>query len=165
VFPGIGFSGRWSLGQPRWRASANLARPSSRHLPSVTTATVETWIAAAAVGCRAGHEADRYVPLRYRSIYRPSQKLPFTTGGFGSTADIRRLERARRVWRRSPPRSQGGAAKVRELAEVGRTATGGQWRACRPVARAPRTRGPAARLPRAGRGHSWPRARAASRRR
>ena len=25
------------------------------------------------------------MPLRYRSIYRPSQKLPFTTGGFGST--------------------------------------------------------------------------------
>ena len=59
------------------------------------------------------------MPLRYRSIYRPSQKLPFTTGGFGSTADIRRLERARRVWRRSPPRSQGGTAGVRELAEVG----------------------------------------------
>ena len=73
-----------------------MARPSSRHLPSVTTATVETWIAAAAVGCRAGHEADRYVPLRYRSIYRPSQKLPFTTGGFGSTSDRRRVGCSRR---------------------------------------------------------------------
>jgi hypothetical protein len=50
---------------------------------------VETWIAAAAVGFKAGNEADRCVPLQYRSIYRPSQKLPFTTGGKGSIPEVR----------------------------------------------------------------------------
>src|SRR6266513_1392330 len=116
----------WSLGQPRWRASANLARPSSRHLPSVTTATVETWIAAAAVGSRAGHEADRYVPLRYRSIYRPSQKLPFTTGGFGSTPVTGNghgppvvLRRAQGVNRRAILTKFGGQRRGVEFAGLG----------------------------------------------